>query len=318
MDHKLREAALKLGYDDVRPVTGHPFDVWINRLKSIPLGQHFTFEHDPVKVSGWMLDEITIWVAIALTPPVSEWPEGYGEVGAYYLGYPEQAKRRKLWEEAAVDMGYEIIPEVVLPVRAAAIRAGLGVHGLNGLLITPDYGSYVSITVLLVREAPPANARGPEFDMSPGCGDCGDCIAACPTGAISINEGADTTKCLRSYMNWTEHMPEEDYPKMERRILGCDTCQQVCPKNDSIEKVLPPADVLSCMKIEDLFIDDNIERLQEIIKFKFGSHNKIKQQAIFAAAHTNRKDLLLLIEPLQNTNDETLAKIAKWAVDYLQ
>jgi len=105
MEHKIYKAAMKLGYTDVRPVTGHPFDVWINRLRSIPLGQHFSFEHDPAVVSGWPVDEITVWVAIALTPPVTEWPEGYGEIGAYYLGYEDQVKRRISWEKAALDMG---------------------------------------------------------------------------------------------------------------------------------------------------------------------------------------------------------------------
>jgi len=119
-------------------------------------------------------------------------------------------------------------------------------------------------------------------------------------------------------MNWTEHMPEEDYPKMERRILGCDTCQQVCPKNDLIKKVPPPSDILSCMRIEDLLTDDGIERLDKTIKFMPGSKHKIKQQAIFAAVYTDRKDLLPLIEPLKKSDDEILAKIAAWAVDRLQ
>ena len=316
--YRIHEAAVRLGYIDARPVTGHPFDIWINRLKNIPLGQHFSFEHDPATLSGWPLNEITIWVAIASTPPVTEWPEGYGEIGAYYLGYEDQVKRRNAWETAVTEMGYEIIPDVTLPERAAAIRAGFGVHGLNGLLITPEYGSYVNITVLLVHEAPPSTARGPEYDMSAGCGSCGDCVHVCPTGAISIEDGVDTTKCLRSYMNWTEYMPEEYYPRMGRRIVGCETCQQVCPKNDFIEKITPPEDILECVLIEDLLTDTGAEKATDTIKCMLGSINKIKQQAIFAAAYSKRKDLVSLIEQITKNDDEVLAKVAIWAVKHLK
>ena len=85
MQEKIYNKAIELGNIDAVPVTGHPFDVWNNRLKSIPLGKYMSFEHDPVKISGWSLDEITIWVAIAPTPPVKAYPEGCGEIGSFYI-----------------------------------------------------------------------------------------------------------------------------------------------------------------------------------------------------------------------------------------
>jgi len=57
-------------------------------------------------------------------------------------------------------MGYEVKREIMLPERAAAIRAGLGVHGLNGLMITPNYGSFQFAcpkNAGLKREQPPAD-----------------------------------------------------------------------------------------------------------------------------------------------------------------
>ena len=81
----IREKALELGFIDARPVTGHPFDVWRNRLMSIPLGKYMSFEHDPANASGWPLAEIALWAAIAPTPPMADWPEGCGEIGAYYM-----------------------------------------------------------------------------------------------------------------------------------------------------------------------------------------------------------------------------------------
>jgi len=141
MQSDIRKAAISLGNIDARAVTGHPFDIWRSRLNSLPFRQYLSIEHDPAIISGWPLDEITIWVAIAPTPPMTGWLEGCGEN----------------------------------PEHAAAIRAELGVHGLNGLLISPEYGSFVDITVLMLHSAPPPDARGSEHDFSPGCDNCGEC-----------------------------------------------------------------------------------------------------------------------------------------------
>ena len=312
----IRETALKLGYIDARPVTGHPFDVWRNRLMSIPLGKYMSFEHDPAKASGWPLDEITLWVAIAPTPPMADWPEGCGEIGAFYMRSQLHETRRITWEDAAVALGYEIVRDVTLPERAAAIRAGFGVHGLNGLMITPDYGSFVNITILLVHAAPPPSANGPEYDLSPGCGNCGDCITACPTGAISEN-GVNPLICLRNYISKPENMPEEDYPKMGRRIQGCDTCQLACPRNAALEREQPPTDMIDCMKLEKLLTKPDIGQLSKYISSWYTKENRIKTQSALAAANMGRKDLLPLIQALIGSEDKMLDKTARWAAGRL-
>jgi len=316
MQEEIRDAALGLGFIDARPVTGHPFEVWRKRLSSIPLGQHMSFDHDPVAVSGWPLEEITLWAAVAETPPFEDWPEDCGEIGAYYMCSDERAKRDRAWEEAVVKMGYEIAYDFMLPERAAAIRAGLGVHGLNGLLITPDHGSFVSTSLLLIHAAPPPDARGPEHDLSPGCGNCGVCIKACPTGAIST-DGVNTVICLRTYMSHPEHMPEDDYSKMDKRILGCDTCQHVCPKNNSVKRIKPSDDVTESTKIEKLLTDASIEKMLQTTKIRHSSVNDVKRQAVLAAANTGRKDLLPVIESLAACEDKYISKFARWASDSL-
>jgi len=224
--------------------------------------------HDPVKISGWPLDEITIWVAVSPVPLITDWPDGCCEISGFYICSPERRARRAAWTTAVTQMGYEVkesTREILLPERAAAIRAGLGVHGLNGLMITPDHGSFVQITALMVHAAPPPYARGPEYDLSPGCGYCGDCIKACPTGAIS-EDGINTQKCLRSYMNRLDEMPENDYSNMGRRIMGCDTCQFACPKNAGLKRESPPVDLIDCMKLEKLLTNPAFDRISKYFK----------------------------------------------------
>ena len=106
-------------------------------------------------------------------------------------------------------------------------------------------------------------------------------------------------------------MPEAEYPKMGRRIRGCDTCQLVCPHNARIKKVEAPNEMVDCLNLEKLLTKPDIERMAKYIKL---SEPSIKTQATLAAANTGRHDLLHLIEPFVNSKDEMLAKIVRWAV----
>ena len=314
MQSDIRKAAISLGNIDARAVTGHPFDIWRSRLNSLPFGQYLSIEHDPAIISGWPLDEITIWVAIAPTPPVTGWPEGCGEIGSFYMCSQQRKARRVAWEDAAVTLGYEIIRRAVLPERAAAIRAELGVHGINGLLISPEYGSFVDITVLMLHSAPPPDAWGPEHDLSPGCDSCGECIKVCPTGAIS-QDGVDAMICLRSYMNRLDELPIEVYPKMGRRILGCETCQRACPSNARLKQGQPPAEMTDYMRLEELLTKPDIDRIAKYIQL---NETNVKSQAALAAANSGRKDLLPLIEAMIGDDNEALSKIARWAAEQLR
>ena len=314
MQPNIRSSALNLGYINALPVTGHPFDVWLNRIKGTHL-EGLSFAYDPVKVSSWPLEDITIWVAIAPAPPISKWPDGHGEICSHYIFLETSRARRIAWEDSAIAMGYEIIRDAFLPVRAAAIRAGLGVHGLNGLMIAPDHGSFIDISVLLVRAAPPKEAKGPEYDLSSGCCNCGACMRACPNGAIS-ESGVNTSVCLRHYMNKLELLPEEDYPNMGRRILGCDTCQHACPSNANLERVPPSAELINCTKLEELLTKPTAGRILNVERYQKEAF--FMSQAVLAAANTGRKDLLPLVEALTDSEDAVLSKMAKWAVSCLQ
>ena len=313
MQSDIRSAALAQGYLDARPATGHPFDLWLSRLKGTTL-EWLSSVHDPAKVLGWPLEEITLWVAIGPEPVVTDWPDGCGEIGAHYLNQQASKQRFEGWRDAVTGMGYEIEQDVYFPDRAAAIRAGLGVHGLNGLLIAPEYGSFVHISVLPVRTTPPPEARGPEHDLSTGCAHCGACIAACPSGAIS-EKGFDTDRCLRSHMNKRENLMEADYPLMERRIIGCDTCQHICPHNAALQRVCPSAEVIEHTKLERLLTTPDLDTFLQI---KYLTETNIKSHAVLAAVNAGRKDLLPLVEALVGSEDAELNKRAKWAAEQLR
>ena len=111
--------------------------------------------------------------------------------------------------------------------RDAAIKAGLGMIGMNSMLINPKYGSYIfigSIFTTLELET--------VFYDAVACIKCGKCVEACPTGAL-VN-GFD--KCL-SFITQKKNKTEEDIRTILNNysIWGCDICQDVCPYNKNAE-----------------------------------------------------------------------------------
>ncbi len=118
------------------------------------------------------------------------------------------------------------IPEV----RTAAL-AGLGVIGDNGLLIHPKYGSWCVIGEI-VTDLPVIPARGEPVH----CMHCGACRRACPGGALEENLFI-RDKCLSHITQKKKGLTPEEEQKIAQNGLcwGCDTCQTVCPYNQTVK-----------------------------------------------------------------------------------
>ncbi|WCN37322.1 tRNA epoxyqueuosine(34) reductase QueG [Aneurinibacillus uraniidurans] len=110
--------------------------------------------------------------------------------------------------------------------RAVAARAGLGWVGKNTSLITHEFGSWVYLGEMLTNVAFP-----PDTPIEDECGDCTLCIDSCPTGAIVQGGQLDSTRCVAFLTQIKDYIPDEFRTAVGNRLYGCDTCQQVCPKN---------------------------------------------------------------------------------------
>lgn len=116
--------------------------------------------------------------------------------------------------------------------RYWAVRCGLGWQGRNAQLILPGRGSYFFLAELVLTL--PADTY--DAPLPGGCGDCGACLAACPTHALDGRHGLDARRCL-SYLT-IEHrgsLPPGTGRHMGRCLYGCDRCQRVCPHNRHAE-----------------------------------------------------------------------------------
>lgn len=125
--------------------------------------------------------------------------------------------------------GYRVaVDSAPTPEVEIARKAGLGWRGKHTLLINPKAGSFFFLGELFTNLPLPT---GPEFDTH-HCGQCTDCIDACPTKAI-VREGVvDARRCI-SYLTIEHHssIPRNLRKAIGTRIYGCDDCQLVCPWN---------------------------------------------------------------------------------------
>ena len=104
----------------------------------------------------------------------------------------------------------------------AAAKAGLGVIGKNGLLLTEKYGSYVFLGEVITDMEISCAVHPVQM-----CEDCGACSVACPANVSEKN------LCLSALSQKKGVLNEEERALLRstNTVWGCDRCQECCPYN---------------------------------------------------------------------------------------
>ena len=109
-----------------------------------------------------------------------------------------------------------------------AEEAGNGWIGKHSNLINHKSGSWMVLGHLLCTEA-----LTPDKPAQSICGQCQDCIKACPTKAISEPFVIDSRLCLAYHTieNRNHDLPNHITQALGTWVAGCDICQDACPWN---------------------------------------------------------------------------------------
>lgn len=199
--------------------------------------------------------------------------------------------------------------------RELAKRAGIGYFGKNCSIINDDYGSFIFLGYILTSLKLDSSVK-----VEGKCGDCNLCIKACPTKALEEPYNLNPKRCI-SYLTQTkEKIPLEFREKMGMKIYGCDTCQNVCPKNKGImksnHKEFIPEITNGYMDIEELLFISNKEFKKRYGNMAGSWRGKtiLKRNAIIALGNMKKEENLnLLISELKSQNP-MIREYASWSI----
>ncbi len=257
---RLRERAQELGFDLCRvagagtaPFAEH-FAQWVEEGRAGEMA-YMARSADRRTDPRLVLPGLRSILVVAVSYHTIPWPPGLrddpsrGLIARYAWGldYHDlllprlEALARFLQRETGGEAAYRAYVDTG-PVleKAWAHRAGLGFVGKNACLISPRYGSYIFLGVLLttaeVEPDPPLRGIG--------CGRCSRCMPACPTDAFPRPYVLDSRRCI-SYLTieLKGPIPHHLRPLMGNWIFGCDLCQEVCPWNSKFAQSTPIAEL---------------------------------------------------------------------------
>jgi epoxyqueuosine reductase QueG len=129
-------------------------------------------------------------------------------------------------------------PWGILSLKHAAVLAGLGAFGRNGLLFHPEHGSLLRLAAVITS----ARIPGDPIIEEPCPPECDACHEACPAGAFQ-NGAFDKAICLRYTIRHAIYPIALRDPRGLKNIetifntagynawIKCYECQKACPKN---------------------------------------------------------------------------------------
>ena len=114
----------------------------------------------------------------------------------------------------------------IIPLKLAAIRAGLGWQGKHSLLISKKFGTFFSLFLIITD----ADLDHNTIEESDRCRNCDICQTACPMAALDQSYVLNVKKCM-SYQLQADHLSEDAQAVIENRVGDCEICQDSCPWN---------------------------------------------------------------------------------------
>ncbi|MCU0785755.1 MAG: tRNA epoxyqueuosine(34) reductase QueG [Verrucomicrobia bacterium] len=204
--------------------------------------------------------------------------------------------------------------------RDFAQRAGLGFIGKHTNVISRKLGNWIFLAEILTTLELEADA--PEKNR---CGSCTQCIAACPTKAITAPFQLDARLCI-SYLTIELKGPIlfELRPAIGNRIYGCDDCLAVCPWN----RFAREGNLMKAHARPDLATPDLVELLQldeAGFKARFvgtpmlrAKRRGLLRNICVALGNVGDESVLPALQRASYDGEPLIAEHARWAIGQIE
>ncbi|MGW7927329.1 tRNA epoxyqueuosine(34) reductase QueG [Staphylococcus xylosus] len=327
-----------IGIDSIGFTTADPFDEMKQKLVDY---------HAKGYASGFEESDIELRTEPTLTLPTAR------SIIAIAVGYPNKLKgapkstrgdRRGMFARASWGQDYHsimrkrldkladylryrvegveiqsMVDTGALSDRAVAERAGLGYVGRNGFVINPELGTWTYLGEMLVSVPFP-----PDDPLLDSCGDCTICVDRCPTGALVGDGQLNSQKCISFLTQTKGYLADEYRYKIGNRLYGCDTCQQVCPRNKGINtqhddivlepEILKPR-LVPLLKMSNKEFKNTYGHLAGAWRGK----KPIQRNAIIALAHFKEESAIPDLQDVALNDPRPMIRgTAYWAIGQIQ
>jgi epoxyqueuosine reductase len=277
-----------------------------------------------------ILAQIKVIISVLMAYWPKQFPEAdqdprYGRISCYAWGFDYHdllaSKLKHLSQWLVDNIGGQAVYYVdtgAIQERDLAACANLGFIGKNTMLIHPRYGSGVFIGQILSTQPIPID---PPKSM-PNCGNCRNCLDACPTGALIEPYILDSRRCI-SYLTieLKDEIPDNFRSKIANHIYGCDICQRVCPWNrfahnhSSLSEISIPITPL----LKDLIQIDNsdFDRLFHNSPIHRIKRSRLLRNVAIAIGNSGDKQAIPILHQAHRDPDPLIQTHTAWALQKL-
>ncbi len=213
--------------------------------------------------------------AALLVYPYSPYAEGE-RIPSYYINSNRAYHAAKALVQELTSLGVHA-ERRELPVKPLIAGNGIGVMCKNSLAAIPGFGTRFAAQTLIL-ETTPEHYFVPEVrpimhdDI---CAECRICEAACPCHAID-SHGLTVEKCMRFYMDGPVY-PDWVYA-VQTTHMGCEICQQSCPRNAHIPVSEPDEDIRRAFDLDRLLSGDAADA-RRLVGRNFTGNSKLQIEA---------------------------------------
>ena len=210
----------------------HPKNMWKDAKTAIILGANYGPENNPLNnLHNKSLGNISV----------------YAQHKDYHKIIKGKLKNLASWIISKTKGDIKVFVDTApIMEKPLAEEAGLGWIGKHTNLVSPNYGSWLFLGIILIdTDIIGLNKKSNRNK----CGTCSKCIDICPTDAFIGPYKLDARKCI-SYLTIENdsHIPRQLRGLIGNRIYGCDDCLAICPWN----KFAKISNNISFMPREDL------------------------------------------------------------------
>lgn len=327
--HDITEKALELGFSSVGKVPPEPMFGWSREVTR-------RIDEGLIPGEAWFkrnlkhaFDEVmpnarqALIVVKSYKPFAEPFPPAIAAYSAHYCEYPGCLRSVESFAQWLRQMGINAVVTSKLPLKPLAVKAGLGVYRRNSLVYSEASGSFMTLFGVVTDTEIRGDTIADESpNEAPDCAECNICITQCPTGAIMPEGAIDLTKCIRDHMGSGRVVPPEIRKAYGVRLIGCEICQRVCPKNAHALRnlSLPPPEELEMFSLPKL-LDLNqsswkltLESISAVIGKNYARKNRILGDAVIAAGNTKDPSLLKYLKETLKYPHVPVRAHSAWAV----